>query len=269
MMNDLTQLRWWSMGLTDADPQAFEALANVCGRGEIETAARFRFERDRRAYLAAHGLLRHALSAADPRHAPAAWSFVRGAHGRPELDPRVGSGLRFNLSHCATRVACVVTPELDCGIDVEPAGREVDIALMGEQCLSAAERSWVQAAGAAPAARRFMRLWTLKEAVAKAVGLGLSLPLASLGFEVEPALRLVERPAGVGPDWWLVQAATDDGHIEALALALPAPRTVVLSRREWPHPARLSHSDGAGARLGAEHPEHDRARDGLLARYDA
>jgi 4'-phosphopantetheinyl transferase len=269
-MEPMPQVLWWSMGLDDVDAAAFDALASVCSPREREAAERFRFDRDRRAYLAAHGLLRRALSACAPRHAPTAWTFVRTAHGRPALDAHFDAGLRFSLSHCATRVGCVVVRDVDCGIDIEPANREVDTALLGPQCLSRAEQRWVHAGARAQRALRFLRLWTLKEAVAKAVGLGLSLPFADLAFALDPVPRLAAMPAGVGDAWWLLQDAAADGHVEALALRLPARRSVALSRRAWPHPARLAEGDSRTlGTLGTQHPEHDRARDGLLARHDA
>ncbi|GGB95790.1 4'-phosphopantetheinyl transferase family protein [Pseudoduganella buxea] len=243
-MPEVPRVFWWSVGLAALEPATFTALAQVCSNAEFERAERFVFARDRRAYLAAHGLLRHALSAYDPGHGPADWFFVSGAHGRPELDHRLGSALRFNISHCATRVNCVVSTGLDCGIDVEAVGGRAQTALLQQECLAVTEQHWVRSAPSAQQAHRLMRLWTLKEAVAKAVGLGLYLPFAQLAFEAGPVPRLVSRPAGVGPAWWLVQHATAE-HVEAMALGLPADRAVNVSRREWPHPPRVSHGDSS------------------------
>jgi 4'-phosphopantetheinyl transferase len=242
-MDEVPHVLWWSVGLTGLAGLAYDALTTVCSAPEYQAADRFRFDRDRRAYLVAHGLLRHALSACAPEHAPQDWSFVRTAHGRPELDARFASSLRFNLSHCATRVSCVVSTSVDCGVDVESVARDVQTALLQEQCLAGAEQRWVRAGAPAQQTRRFMQLWTLKEAVAKAVGLGLALPFAQLEFEVEPVPRLVGAPDGVGGAWWLVQHETEDGHVEAVALGLPGERAVALSRRDWPLAPRLVQGD--------------------------
>ena len=245
MTPDVPLVLWWSVSLAALDAPAFETLTRDCSTAEFERADRFVFLRDRRAYLAAHGLLRIALSAADPAQAPVDWSFVSSAHGRPELAPQLASALRFNLSHCASRVNCVVTAGLDCGIDVELLARTTCTALLRQECLSAAERTWVQAVQPEQQERRLMQLWTLKEAVAKAVGLGLYLPFAELAFDVGPVPALAAAPASVGTAWWLAQHATADGHVEAMALGLPATRTISVSRREWPHPGRVIHGDSS------------------------
>src|SRR5215813_11821908 len=67
--------------------------------GERERANRFHFETDRRMYVAAHALLRRALS----RHAPvepAEWRFSGAEGERPEIaEPAPATRLRFSLSH--------------------------------------------------------------------------------------------------------------------------------------------------------------------------
>src|SRR4051812_18239551 len=87
---------------------------------ERRSADRFRFERDRRAFVAAHGLVRHALSWMVPGPAPHDWRFAVTPEGRPEIAaPALVPRPRFNLSHSVQWAACVVTAESDCGIDVQ------------------------------------------------------------------------------------------------------------------------------------------------------
>src|SRR5262245_43112929 len=80
----------------------------------------FRFEQDRDSYRAAHALARFALSWCETAVPPHAWVFEETSHGRPEI--AAGRGfpqLRFNISHTRQLVTCIVTRELDCGVDVE------------------------------------------------------------------------------------------------------------------------------------------------------
>lgn len=94
--------------------------------------------------------------------------FSEGEHGKPEL---VGhTDIHFNISHCQTAVACVVSDSL-CGIDVERIPERVKEDLCryvfnGEEChqVLTAEHPEVE----------FARLWTMKEAVVKLTGTGLS-----------------------------------------------------------------------------------------------
>ena len=74
--------------------------ARLLSADEAARAARFRFARDRRRFIAGRGALRrilaHYLAAA-----PEALCFAYGAAGKPALArPQAGRPIQFNLSHC-------------------------------------------------------------------------------------------------------------------------------------------------------------------------
>lgn len=209
----------------------FEELVSVCSDQELARAKRFVFAHDQRAYLAAHGLLRQALSAAQPQWAPTEWEFSARLYGRPELKSRCASNLRFNLSHCRSRVNCVVCPDLDCGIDVEFGARQTCLEGNDQYFLGPDERAWLARQPDGAREVGLMRFWTMKEALSKAVGLGLKLPFIELQFELEPVPRLAAGPATASGPWWLHQALTEDGHVESIALRTSA--TIQLVRQEW------------------------------------
>jgi 4'-phosphopantetheinyl transferase len=89
----------------------------------------------------------------------------------------------------------------DVGADVErvPAAVPFDVV---ERLFTPMERDALRAAPAAEQPARFAELWTMKEAYAKARGLGLSLPLETIGFALHPP-RLV---AGDDPSSWQVES---------------------------------------------------------------
>lgn len=226
-------VRVWAVSLSKIEESALAALASPCSTAELQRAERFVFERDRRSYLAAHGLLRHALSKYAPACAPPEWSFRAAPHGRPEIANPQYPHLRFNLSHCATRVACVICAEVDCGIDVEAATRPAASESMIRRYLSAREQEWVAAAAPGLRGERFLQLWTLKEALAKAVGLGLALPFEALDLDVDGAPRLRGAPPEAARPWWLSLRRSTDDHLEALALQVPHGDALALVYEEW------------------------------------
>jgi 4'-phosphopantetheinyl transferase len=180
------------------------AHAGVLDAGEQASAARFRFAADRELYQAAHVLLRRALSAQVPVD-PAQWRFIRGAHGRPEIDPIAcpeARGLRFNLSHTRGLVCCALTRGLPVGVDAECPRPMQDARAIAERFFAAEEAAAVAAAGApgsAAEATTFRNLWTLKEAYVKALGLGLSMGLADFAFRLTdsaPAAIALHGPTG-------------------------------------------------------------------------
>lgn len=191
-----------------ADPAKIDFL-DVLSAVERARMQRFLFERDRLSYMAAHGLVRLALSTFLPV-APEAWVFHYDASGKPEI---VDSPLRFNISHTHGLVACVIATEIDCGIDVERLNRPTDIHSLAKKVLSPAERAALFAAPESAQPERFFAYWTLKEAYVKARGCGISIPLDRCSFE--PRLTLVDDDPD---DWQFERWSPTSQHVLAVAL---------------------------------------------------
>ena len=154
---------------------------------EAEAARRDRmaFDSGRRQQLLVRGLQRLMLSKYAPEIAPRDWQFVQGAGGRPELAPPLdATGLYFNVAHTAGMVAVAVGRVPLIGIDVELLDRRVPVDL-APRYFSASEVAALQALSPEEQPRRFLRLWTLKEAYLKAVGKGLSGGLDSMTFSFD------------------------------------------------------------------------------------
>jgi 4'-phosphopantetheinyl transferase len=96
----------------------------------------------------------------------------------PNGKPRVADGdLRFNLAHSGDVTLVAVTRGCEIGVDVELL-RSIDYAReIAARSFHPAELAAIRAASAAQLPALFMRLWTRKEAVLKAVGAGLGYPL--------------------------------------------------------------------------------------------
>jgi 4'-phosphopantetheinyl transferase len=182
--------------------------------------ARFRFPRDQRDYAAAHALLRTSLSQyADV--APESWRFHEAPGGKPRLLPADGRPrLSFNLSHTHGLVACAITSGADVGIDVESVDRYVGSGV-AERFFSASENADLRRCASEPLrARRFIELWTLKEAYVKAIGKGLSHPLDSIEFDVanRESIRFLAPPDVEVAAWRFSLAAPTEHHCLAVAV---------------------------------------------------
>jgi phosphopantetheinyl transferase len=152
--------------------------------------ARLRVPAARRQFAAGHVLLRLALAeAVHGATLPAAWRFVRDEHGKPTLAPGLPA-LNFSLSHEHPMVVAAVCATSPVGIDV---ARMTDRppALPVWSAAAPSERALLAAESADSRAHDFVRLWALKEAYAKMVGLGTALDFSAL--EVDLARRRLWR----------------------------------------------------------------------------
>ncbi len=203
-------------------------LEAVLDPDEKRQAEKFVFDSDRRAYVAAHALLRHTLSTT-ARVAPSAWGFALGPYGKPFLEQQPnGLDLRFNLSHTRSMVAVAVAQGFEVGVDVEARERAARLDLDIADAFFAPEESALLRAlpEASERQERFLTLWTLKEAVIKATGRGLSQSLKSFCIGFDP-LRVIPGDMDGTPQeseaWRLAHWFVSDHHV-AVAAHLPGGR---------------------------------------------
>jgi 4'-phosphopantetheinyl transferase len=148
---------------------------------EQERAARFKVASACEQFVISRAFLRIALG----KYLGIAGRDVRfqiAEYGKPELAS--SSDIKFNLSHTDDAAVLAVTRKRPVGIDVERVRDNVDALELAGRFFSASEAQWLRSQ---PAARRlgsFFACWTAKEAYIKALGTGLSMPLA--GFSIIP-----------------------------------------------------------------------------------
>ena len=153
------------------NPGPFGELS-LLSESERERAQRYLREVNRREYIAAHGLLRTQLGRV-LGIAPQTVRFVTGPHGRPELAGI--TDISFSLSHTTGLVGCAIARGAVVGFDLEPL-RRIDALAMAPGILDETERRDTAARSGDARCRRFLAYWTLKEAVLKVRGTGLTLP---------------------------------------------------------------------------------------------
>jgi 4'-phosphopantetheinyl transferase len=180
----------------DPDAATVARLAAHLAPEEEARARRFVQPRHGHQFRVGRGRLREILGPYRDT-APAALRFVHNAHGKPALP----GGPAFNLSHAGGWAALAVAPDADpalaLGIDIE-AHRPVEPEV-AERFFAPAEVRALAALPPALWAEGFFRCWTRKEAVVKACGPGLSMPLRD--FDVTLAPEAPARLLRLDPVW--------------------------------------------------------------------
>ncbi|MEK8024321.1 MAG: 4'-phosphopantetheinyl transferase superfamily protein, partial [Candidatus Hydrogenedentota bacterium] len=179
-----------------ADDASFkdDDLRATLAPDELERAARFHFDRDRRMYMLARGLSRiilgHFLSIA-----PSAVCFEFLPHGKPVISASQNPyKLEFNYAHSNGLVLFAFSREARVGVDVESAAREVgDRDEIAARYFASGEVERYRALPDHQKPRAFLNCWTRKEAYIKAIGDGLSMPLSKFeaAFELDQPARLL------------------------------------------------------------------------------
>lgn len=145
---------------------------------------------------------------------PRALIFVQNAFGKPRLADH--PSVHFSLSHSSDQAVLAASEQREIGIDIERV-RPLDHLDLARRYFHPSEVAAIE--GARPPEEQllaFFRIWTLKEAIVKAIGKGLSLPLDT--FDVSIATSpptMVSAPEGSPRAWWLHQTA--GGYCFALA----------------------------------------------------
>lgn len=166
-------------------PSAWRLL----GGAERDRAERFRFERDQTHYVLAHALWRVVLAhCLDVALADLPLHFA--SSGQPQLP---GTRFATSLSHSADAVLIGVGQLATLGVDIERMPPRIPLAGLMDTLCTPEEAAALR--DLAPAIREpaLLQLWTRKEALLKAFGVGLALAPAAIA--AEPGVP-VPPPAG-------------------------------------------------------------------------
>jgi 4'-phosphopantetheinyl transferase len=184
--------------------------------GERARADRYRVAAARDEFSAARGCLRMLLGDALGVR-PEAVALKLDEFGKPSLAD--DAGVEFNVTHSHGAILIALCLGSAVGIDVEKIDPKVEIAEIARGSFTAREAAAIEQA-ATPEERlgAFFRCWTQKEAVTKADGRGLNLPLAS--FEIPVQRRSWHSVEVEERSFCVSEFAFEDGYAAAIAVEM-------------------------------------------------
>lgn len=157
-----------------------DGARRLLGPQERDRAARFRFERDHATYVLAHaawrGLLGRCLGCA-----AADVPLCFADSGQPMLP---GTGWATSLSHSGTLVLLAASRTTALGVDIERAPASARMQALAAEICAPEEHGSLRGLPEAAREQALLQLWTRKEALLKAAGLGLACPPSSFAAPV-------------------------------------------------------------------------------------
>jgi len=143
-----------------------------------------------------------------------------GEHGKLSLVGHERLAVSFNLSHSGNLVGLALVHARRIGIDIEAERPLTDGALLARRILGPRERKRFERLPKAARAAALLAAWTRKEAVLKAMGIGISGGLDSIDV-LSDAILCAGEPA---TSWVVRTLAMPPGYHGAVAIEGDAPR---------------------------------------------
>lgn len=170
------EIQVWTVELSLTPEQENDQLA-LLSEDEKARAQRFHFPIHKTRFIATRSLLRRLLAGYLDQAAETI-VFASNEHKKPHLAGDNPLHVQFNISHSSNVAVLAFTTQHPLGIDIEKIGDKDNLDL-AQRFFSKQEHQALS--DLPPTARRtaFYRLWAHKEAIIKASGRGLSLPLSS------------------------------------------------------------------------------------------
>jgi 4'-phosphopantetheinyl transferase len=218
---------WWAAG----QPASPDQIA-LLDEPERARRARFRRDEDRDRYTTATLVLRQVLGAqlgVPPEKVPLDRTCPNcgGHHGRPRLPD---TPYALSIAHAGEWVAVACGRVDAVGVDVEAVARARPTASMTRLVLSPTEREAWETIPEVDREEAFLHYWTCKEAVLKATGDGLRVPMTRVSISPPgeaPSLHGFEGRDDLPATLRLTRLAAREGYAATVAVIAPATTTTV------------------------------------------
>lgn len=209
------------------------ALGRSLSLQEQARAKRYRFDLHRRRFIIGRGALRYLLSDVIGCDASELTLVAQ-----PAGKPAICAGPAFNVSHSEQHLLIGIAAEGRLGVDIE-VRREHDDAMALARCHFCAEEiAALEAFPPEQLSAAFLRIWTRKESLLKALGVGLSQSLDGISVDAGTGQGNCLRRSGIDqidPHLWSVQSFDCHPCLEAsvawdqpnFACRLRSPQSVV------------------------------------------
>lgn len=168
------------------------------------------------------------------RREPDQVQLESGRRGKPFLGDVERHGLHFNWSHSGGRALIAMALDCELGVDLERRRERSRALALAQRYFTPAEHRQLQQARDDQRSMLFLRLWTAKEALLKALGRGIAFGLDRVDIRIEEdgLMRIIRFDGEVPQRWHLHAANPDSGHLASVAWRGAARRIRAVTLRE-------------------------------------
>jgi len=200
----------------------FQKLYQTLSIDERVRAERFHFEKDRKCFIARHGILRTILGCY-LNVEPSRLQFCYGKYGKPELADTFGEGpILFNMSDSEGLALYAFTRSQEIGVDIEHIRDIPEMDQITERFFSERENAVFRSLPESKKKEAFFNCWVRKEAFIKAIGAGLHCPLDKFEVSLVPGdpanLPSIQEDSRVAFRWSMQELKPRSGFAAAFAI---------------------------------------------------
>lgn len=213
----------WCVRVYEPCDRFLDVIIEVLDGWEKRRLDAFKLRDDKIRFGAAHALARIMLSKLYPEAPPTEWRLDHSPAGKPFVRvPHAAQHIHFSLSHTRDLVGCAAAVRMPVGFDLEALDENLEVEELLPHAMAKVELArWTERYRDFPV-RRFLQHWTLKEALAKALGVGFAISPSSLAFEVgdDDGAKTVAIPNALGDAaaWKVYLAELMGTHVAAIAV---------------------------------------------------
>lgn len=201
------EVHLWVVPL-DQDRDAVKASSHILHPEELSRADRFVTAELRGRYITCRGALRRILASQLGDVDPQEIQFEYGQWGKPQLAHRSSARLCFNVSH-SSAWGLIGLANSPLGVDIEIPHERTHHRAIASQVLHPREAELFKSLPTSEFATHVMRLWVVKEALLKAMGLGIAEGLQQVSFPIP--IPTEESFQALSIESALLQHLDDDG----------------------------------------------------------
>jgi 4'-phosphopantetheinyl transferase len=224
------EVHLWTVCLAASDRRIrdfFDSLHD----DERRRASAFRFEKHRKRFIIARGLLRALLSSYTGKPAGEI-AFSYGANGKPALRRADAPSLYFNLAYCEDQIVYALHPDCELGVDLERVRELPGAESLARRFFADEEYDELLSLSGVQRNAAFFNCWTRKEACLKAAGDGLFAPLDRFQVSLKPgdaaAVLSLNGDRYAAAQWTLLHITPLEDFVGAVALP-----TLGVSLEQW------------------------------------